>query len=68
MLDPSLFYHHLRFNVFFKTRGFQPEAAGVIGPIIQSTIAIYNALRDSLLPIPDKAHYIFSLSDVAKLV
>lgn len=54
--------------MFFKTRGFQPEAAGVIGPIIQSTIAIYNALRDSLLPIPDKAHYIFSLSDVAKLV
>ena len=57
-----------RFNVFFKTRGFQPEAAGVIGPIIQSTITIYNTLRDSLLPVPEKAHYIFSLSDIAKLM
>ena len=57
-----------RFNVFFKTRGFQPEAAGVIGPIIQSTIAIYNTLRDSLLPVPEKAHYIFSLSDIEKLM
>jgi dynein heavy chain len=57
-----------RFNVFFKTRGFQPEAAGVIGPIIQSTIAIYNTLRDTLLPVPEKAHYIFGLSDIAKLM
>ena len=68
MLALSLCHHRTRFNVFFKTRGFQPEAAGVIGPIIQSTIAIYNTLKDSLLPIPEKAHYIFSLSDVAKLV
>ena len=57
-----------RFNVFFKTRGFQPEAAGVIGPIIQSTVLIYSTLKQSLLPIPTKSHYIFDLTDIAKLV
>ena len=57
-----------RFNVFFKTRGFQPEAAGVIGPIIQSTILVYNTVKESLLPVPAKSHYIFDLIDLAKLV
>ena len=57
-----------KFNVFFKTRGFQPEAAGVIGPIIQSSILIYNTMKDNLLPVPSKSHYIFDLTDIAKLV
>ena len=57
-----------RFNVFFKTRGFQPEAAGVIGPIIQSTVLIYNTMKTCMLPIPTKSHYLFDLTDVAKLV
>ena len=57
-----------RLNVFFKTRGFQPEAAGVIGPIIQSTVQVYNTLKNSLLPVPSKSHYIFDLTDLAKLV
>ena len=57
-----------KFNVFFKTRGFQPEVAGVIGPIIQSTILIFNTMKTSLLPVASKSHYLFDLIDVAKLV
>ena len=57
-----------KFNVFFKTRGFQPEAAGVIGPIIQSTVLIYNTMKTSLPPVNSKTHYLFDLIDVAKLV
>ena len=57
-----------RLNIFFKTRGFQPEASGVIGPIIQSTNLIFNTLKEQLLPTPDKTHYIFDLTDIAKLI
>ena len=57
-----------KFNVFFKTRGYQPEAAGVIGPIIQSTVLIYNTMKTSLLPVDSKTHYLFDLIDVAKLI
>lgn len=57
-----------KFNMFFKTRGFQPEAAGVIGPIIQSSVLVYNTMKKSLLPVPEKSHYIFDLNDIAKLM
>jgi dynein heavy chain len=66
--DSILKVFSTKLNIFFKTRGFQPEASGVVGPLVQSSIYVYNALKEKLLPIPQKCHYIFNLRDIAKIV
>ena len=54
-----------KMNMFFKTRSFQPEASGVVAPLVQSSIYIHNQLRQNLLQIPSKPHYVFNVRDIA---
>ena len=56
-----------KLNIFLKTRSFQPEASGIVGPMVQSTIFIHNELRSNLKQIPSKPHYIFNVRDIANV-
>lgn len=41
---------------------------GEKGNLVQSTLQIYEGVTLQMLPIPSKAHYIFNLRDVAKVL
>ena len=36
--------------------------------VVDSTIEIYNSIREQLLPTPSKPHYTFNLRDVARVI
>lgn len=36
--------------------------------MVDSTIHIYNEIREQLLPTPSKPHYTFNLRDVARVI
>lgn len=40
----------------------------VTNPVVDSTIDVYNEIREKLLPTPSKPHYTFNLRDVARVI
>lgn len=36
--------------------------------VVDSTIEVYNQIREQLLPTPSKPHYTFNLRDVARVI
>lgn len=36
--------------------------------VVDSTIEVYNQIREQLLPMPSKPHYTFNLRDVARVI
>lgn len=36
--------------------------------IVTSTLSLYNDIKRSLLPTPEKSHYLFNLRDVSKVI
>ena len=57
-----------KLNIYFKTRSFQPEASGIVGPLVQSTIFIHNQLKKNMYQIKSKPHYIFNIRDVQSVI
>ncbi|QDZ24237.1 heavy chain of dynein [Chloropicon primus] len=46
---------------------FPPEFKGLLKPMVDSTIEIYNRISTELLPTPTKSHYTFNLRDISKV-
>lgn len=46
---------------------FPPEFKGLLKPMVDSTIEIYNRISNELLPTPTKSHYTFNLRDISKI-
>lgn len=45
-----------------------PEAMqSITKPVVQSSIDLYNKVREKMLPTPSKSHYTFNLRDLAKI-
>ena len=51
---------------FFKA--FGSDFSDLSGPMIASTIDIYQTIQKQLLPTPAKSHYTFNLRDLAKVI
>lgn len=52
-------------NHFFKR--FDEDIQGKIDTMINSTLDIYYAVREDLLPTPSKLHYTFNLRDISRV-
>jgi dynein heavy chain len=52
----------------FTSKGFTNDILNMVPAIIASTLAIYDWSVKSLLPTPQKSHYIFNLRDVSRVV
>lgn len=50
------------------TRGFSKEFDPCIEEIVGSTLTVYQAARQFLLPTPMKCHYLFNLRDFSRVV
>ena len=57
-----------KMNMYLKTRQFPPEASGIVGPLVQSSIYIHDKIRKALLPVPSKSHYVFNVRDIENVV
>ena len=57
-----------KMNIFFKTRQFPPEASGIVGPLVQSSVYIHDKIRKALLPVPLKSHYVFNVRDIENVL
>eukprot|EP01060_Flectonema_neradi_P004124 TRINITY_DN12705_c0_g1_i2.p1 TRINITY_DN12705_c0_g1~~TRINITY_DN12705_c0_g1_i2.p1 ORF type:complete len:4231 (+),score=761.72 TRINITY_DN12705_c0_g1_i2:111-12803(+) len=54
-------------NGFFSTSNFSSEVLGLIKPMVEGAVDVYNTIREVLRPRPAKAHYTFNLRDLSKV-
>lgn len=44
------------------------QVTAATSAVVDSTIEVYNQIREQLLPTPSKPHYTFNLRDVARVI
>ena len=52
---------------FFQNKRAEISSAGIIAPIVKSSIDLYQTTIKLMRPIPAKSHYVFNLRDMGKL-
>ena len=57
----EVYYLALTFIVYMQVIATTPA-------VVDSTIEVYNSIREQLLPTPSKPHYTFNLRDVARVI
>lgn len=53
---------------FTILRAILLQVCAVTSAVVDSTIDVYNQIREQLLPTPSKPHYTFNLRDVARVI
>lgn len=54
------------FNIVY--RGFSKDFDPCIDEVVLGTLSIFNAIKKTLLPTPEKPHYIFNVRDFSRVV
>ncbi|KAL0019092.1 hypothetical protein WJX77_000912 [Trebouxia sp. C0004] len=52
----------------FVNKYFNEQVSAATTAVVDSTIEVYNQIREQLLPTPSKPHYTFNLRDVARVI
>jgi dynein heavy chain, axonemal len=51
-----------------KLATFDDEIKSLAGPVCGATLALYHEVTERFLPTPEKAHYLFNLREVSKVI
>jgi len=51
-----------------STNACHAQVGAATTAVVDSTIEVYNQIREQLLPTPSKPHYTFNLRDVARVI
>ena len=47
---------------------FSSEVSGLVDSLVKATLSIYRKASTSLLPTPQKSHYVFNLRDISRVI